>query len=168
MPSFPSSFDAIEAQRREIVAALDALDDAARMGKAKLSDWSPLQIAEHLVIGDETVGSGEWATSQAKGGKLPRHRRAVFALISWALRRDITLPLPGAQFEPRGATPWPELRARWEAARAGMRASLETPNEERSFFHPVIGALSGAEMLRLSEVHNAYHGRQLQGVLRGL
>ncbi len=169
-PILSRGFRAIEAQRREVISLLDGLDESARIGKTKPSDWSPLQIAEHLLIGDETVGSREWASAKWANRKKSPHNPLLFAFVLWALRRNISLPLPAPELEPQGQTPWPELQTRWEQTRAQLQQSLKLPiavrRSFRPFAHQIIGALSAREMLLLAQVHNAYHLRQLKAVLR--
>jgi len=169
MPSLLSQFEASENQRREVVSLLDGLSESGRVYKQNPAAWSPSQIAEHLMLSYETVGSREWAKANRADGKAPRSHPLTLRLILWAIRSNIRLPLPSTAIEPSGAIGWPELKQRFEAASQAMRtatqasdAALET---NRPFAHPVIGALNTREMLTLNHVHNGYHLRQLRAVL---
>lgn len=167
-----SPFDAIETQRRDIAARIDAFTPAQQGWKAKPGDWSALQIVEHLVLSDETVGSLDWARKKLeKSGIAPRAYPARFATICWMLRRGIRLPLPSPEFDPRGETDWPELALRWENARTQLRAHLAAPAFDavaRPFLHTVAGAMTAAQLLELAQVHTAYHARQLERQLERL
>jgi len=173
MSSLLASFEATQAQRREIVLLLEPLDENGRAWKAKPDDWSPLQIAEHLLRSYETVGSREWASRQRESsGKAPRPHPFRLRLVVWAIARGVRLPLPSPDVEPRGDTPWPLLQERWQAASDAMQSAVQAPDAvleaNRPFAHPIIGALNAREMLALNHVHNAYHLRQLKAVLKAL
>lgn len=172
MSSLSPQFDATESQRLEVVLLLDGLSEAQRAYKQKLADWSPSQIAEHLMLSYETVGSREWALANRADGQAPRPHPLLFRFIVWAIRSNIRLPLPSTAVEPSGAIAWPQLKQRFESASQAMRASAEASDAatetNRPFSHPVIGALNTREMLALNRVHNGYHLRQLKSLLSAL
>lgn len=172
MSSLLSKFEATEAQRREVMSLLDGLSESGRAWKQKPADWSPSQIAEHLMLSYETVGSREWALANRTNGKAPRPHPLRLRLILWAIHSNIRLPLPSTAVEPAGALAWPQLKERFESASQAMRASVESSDAatetNRPFAHPVIGALNTREMLELNRVHNGYHLRQLKNALRAL
>jgi len=172
MSSLLSKFEATESQRLEVVSLLDGLSESQRAYKQNPAEWSPSQIAEHLMLSYETVGSREWAKANRANGKAPRPHPLLLRLILWAIRSDVRLPLPSTAVEPSGAIAWPQLKERFESASQAMRASVESPDAAREtnrpFAHPVIGALNTREMLELNHVHNGYHLRQLKSLLRAL
>lgn len=172
MSSLSPQFDATESQRLEVVLLLDGLSESQRAYKQKPTDWSPSQIAEHLMLSYETVGSREWALANRANDKAPRSHPLLLRFILWAIRSDIRLPLPSTAVEPSGAIAWPQLKQRFESASQAMRAATEASDAaietNRPFAHPVIGALNTREMLALNHVHNAYHLRQLKSLLRAL
>lgn len=172
-PFLAREFEITETQRREAISLLENLSAPQREWKARPTDWSPVQIVEHLVLSYETVGSREWAQAQREeNGKTPRAHPFLLQLVLWSLRRNVRLPLPSPSVDPKGQTPWPQLEARWQEASSQMRDSLEAPGAvrrtSRPFAHPIVGALNSREMLRLNQIHNAYHLRQLKTVLRAL
>lgn len=162
-------FEATEAQRREVISLLDAVSESQREWKERPINWSPLQIAEHLILSYETVGSREWAQARREASGTPRAHPVLLQLVLWAMRCNIALPLPSPAVDPTGAQTWPQLQERWGKASSSMRDSLQAPRAarraNRPFAHPIVGALSAREMLLLNEVHNAYHLRQLKAVL---
>ncbi len=164
-PKFSRRFDAIEHQRASLQNASLALDEAQLRWAPDADTWSTLQIIEHLVLSDETVGSArETATAETEAPLfrvLPRAWRR--ALILSALKRDFVLPLPSPDIEPGGNVPLETLLARWEDARGATRRVLEAmQSDERRYGHPVLGPLSASQMLDLSQVHTAYHARQIE------
>lgn len=167
---YQTRFEAIENQRREICERIEGLTEANRAWKRAAADWSGLQIVEHLVLSDETVGSPDWARRKiAALPKAPGVHPQRFQLILWAMRRDLRLPLPSPEFEPRGETGWPALQTRWETARALLSEFLGSPDFDsasRPFLHTVAGALTAQQLLEMSQVHTAYHARQLHRLLQ--
>jgi len=172
MSSLSSAFEASENQRREVVSLLDGLSESGRAWKQNPNVWSPSQIAEHLMLSYETVGSREWALANRVNGKAPSAHPLRLRLILWAIRSGIRLPLPSTAVEPSGTIAWPQLKERFESASQAMRAATQASDAAREtnrpFSHPVIGALNTREMLALNHVHNAYHLRQLKAVLSAL
>ncbi len=155
-------FAAIERQRQMLTDCVCALSDA-QLRQAKPGGWSSVQTIEHLVLSDETVGQAQEtpASEDVMFRVLPRALRR--ALVLAALRRDAVLPLPSPALEPAGTAPLPALLERWDTARAGMRRALEVfPGGEPRWSHPVLGPLTALQMLTLSEVHTAYHTRQME------
>ncbi|MBC8102990.1 MAG: DinB family protein [Cytophagales bacterium] len=173
-PKLQRYLDAIEQQRTALQSTVLALSDAQLdwTPPAATDAWSIRQIAEHLVLSDESVGCArDPQTIEPEAPMfriLPRAWRR--ALILWALRRGTVLPLPSPDLAPRGTVPLPDLLSRWEAARGQMRRFLETLPPRRAsplcYAHPVTGPLTPVQMLELGETHTAYHTRQIETLRR--
>lgn len=103
MSSLASQFEATESQRREVVSLIENLSESQRAHRQKPADWSPSQIAEHLMLSYETVGSRQWAKANRANGRAPRSHPLRLRLILWAIRSDVRLPLPSKSIEPLGA-----------------------------------------------------------------
>ncbi len=160
-----NSFDAMERQRTALQDAARALNDAQLNWTPGTDVWSTLQIIEHLVLSDETVGRAHEPGSVKNEAPMFRVLPCAVrrALILRALRRDFFLPLPSLDIEPHGDVPLPELLSRWEAARNEMRQVLNSmQSDERRYSHPVLGPLTAAQMLKLGQTHTAYHTRQIE------
>ncbi len=166
---FQLQFEAIETQRREVCARIESLSEANRVWKRGAPDWSALQIAEHLILSDETVGSANWARRKvATLPKPPGAHPKRLQLILWSMDRNIRLPLPSPELEPRGEIGWTELQTRWEISRVLLCEFLESPGFDaasRPFLHTVAGALTARQLLELSQIHTAYHARQLEQLI---
>lgn len=167
LPELERRFEAVEQQRSALRAVVLALSDAQWGWCPTPFVWSAGQIIEHLVLSDETLGrahdAGKAPTEAAMFRVISRAWRR--ALVLRALDRDAALPLPSSGVEPGGGVPLTALLSRWDAARAGMRRTLDTlDSRERRFAHPVLGPLTAAQMLALSHAHTAYHTRQLEAL----
>ena len=125
-----------------------------------------MQIVEHLVLSDETVGQAQKmpAAEDPMFRVLPRAVRR--ALVLAAFKRDLALPLPSPGLEPSGKVPLPVLLGRWEQSRMRMREALkEVQLDKPGWSHPVLGPLTALQVLTLAEVHTAYHARQMARLL---
>lgn len=166
LPELERSFEAIESQRIALTNRALALSDEVLNRKPTPEAWSVRQVVEHLVISDETVGQ-KWPSDKTAPDPLrllPRSWRT--ALIEGAFRRNLTLPLPSPQMEPRGDTPLPALLERWAASRAEMRRALGAFGaDDDAYAHPILGPLTAAQMLSLAQVHTDYHTRQVKRLI---
>ncbi len=169
LPELQHRFDAIEGQRTDLESLALTLTEAQRNWTPNGDVWSVGQIVHHLVLSDETLGRArDPEAMQAEAPMfrvLPRAWRR--ALILGALKRGVTLPLPSPAVEPRGDVPLSKLLPRWNRARREMRRALDTlAGNEPRYSHPVLGPLTAAQMLELSETHTAYHARQMEALQR--
>ncbi len=166
LPELERGFEAIEAQRATLTSKALALSDEALTKKPTPEAWSVRQVVEHLVIADETVGQ-RWPSDKAAPDPLrllPRSWRT--ALIEGAFRRNLTLPLPSPEMEPRGDAPLPALLERWAASRAEMRWVLEALGAgDDAYAHAILGPLTASQMLSLAQVHTEYHTRQIDRLI---
>ena len=164
-PEIQPRFAAIKAQRRTIEIRVCALSEAQLTAKAA-GAWSVVQIVEHLVLSDETVGQAQ-ETPAAEDPLLRVLPRAVRrALVLAAFKRDLALPLPSPGLEPSGKVPLPLLLERWEQSRMRMREALEAARLDKpGWSHPILGPLTALQVLTLAEVHTAYHARQMERLL---
>lgn len=162
-------FEKAEAQRARIQNAARALSEAQWRWSSGADEWSAAQIVEHLMLSDATIG---------KVVENPKPPRALFRLIParWRLRlviqafgRDIRLPLPSPDVEPKGSISASELCNCWEESQLELRSVLtnvtENTKQQASFFHPVIGPMTATQMMDLNIAHRAYHERQMQRLI---
>lgn len=165
LPDLQSRFARYEEQRAVIEGRVCVCSDVQLRAAPGAAAWSALQIVEHLVLSDETIGRTQAATPPEAYRFLPRSLKR--ALILAALNRNIRLPLPSPDLEPRGEASLSELLQRWDTARRGLCASLEDVKsaQETPFAHPVSGLLTAMQLLDLGLAHAAYHGRQMEQLL---
>ena len=159
-------FDRIEQQRAALLREVLALSAAQRDWAPRPDAWSIRQIVHHLVLSDEAFGQGRDGGAAAADALpfrvIPRAWRR--AMILAAFRRNVVLPLPSPDVEPRGDVALPELASRWDTARGEMGRVLDTlRGDEPRYAHPVLGPLTAPQMLELAQAHVAYHARQIAG-----
>jgi len=135
----------IEAQKAEVLRRLEALSPE----QAEKGDWSPAQVAYHLMRAEELLPAPPDGTRV--------RRKPVFYLGCALLRTAVSIPSK-AREEPRNDLPLAELTQRWSTSREGLRETLAhaTPGE-RVALHPVFGALDAESYLIMLEAHLTYH-----------
>lgn len=158
-------FEIVEQQRLGLQREISSLSNPQLTFKPSADVWSIQQIVEHLVLSDETLGQvpdvGVVRNEAPMFRILPRAVRR--ALVLAAFSRDAALPLPSPDVEPTGIVPLKDLWERWAVSRAKMWSALETLGEnEMRYSHPVLGPLTAGQMLKLAQVHTAYHARQIK------
>ena len=144
-PKRQQTFSAIEQQKIEVLQRLEALTPE----KATQGDWSPMQVAYHLMRAEELL------PAPADGS--PTLRKPVFYIGCTMLRFAVSIPSK-AREEPRNDLPLIELKERWAAGRETLKATLEVAKPgERVAQHPVFGALDADSYLVMLEAHLTYH-----------
>ena len=142
-------FSLLEAKKAEVDRRLDGLSAEAYA----TGDWSPAQVAYHLMY-------SESALRAAPDGSSTR-RKPIFFVGCGLLR--VAFPLASrAREEPKGDMDRAELFARWEANRKTLAADLESARpRERFCVHPVFGALDADAYLEFVDAHLTYHLKRL-------
>ena len=142
-------FARVEAKKTEFLARLDTLDEARATRAPSPDDWSPRQVIHHLVRAEEAL--------HAPDPNVPTKLPLVFFLGCALLRTAIPLA-SRAREEPSNTTSSRELASRWDAARATLRAGLETaPPGTRHAIHPVFGPIDLDSYLVFLDAHLTYH-----------
>ncbi len=144
-PKRAKHFAEIEKKKADVLQRLSALNPE----KATQGDWSPAQIAYHLLRAEELL-------PVAPDGGITR-RKPVFFVGCMMLRLAVSIPSK-AREEPRNDLPLTELAQRWAASRETLRATLEHAKPgERAANHPVFGALDADSYLAMLDAHLTYH-----------
>ena len=144
-PSHHRAFATLEQEKTEVLQRLEALAPE----KATEGDWSPAQIAFHLMRAEELLPA-------PADGSVTR-RKPVFFIGCMMLRLAVSIPSK-AREEPLNDLPLTELKERWAASRETLKATLESAKPgERVAQHPVFGALDADSYLMMLEAHLTYH-----------
>ena len=156
----------MEKRRFEMLAYLESLSDAERNKAPAPTDWSPLQIMEHVVTVEEWMAGPNAALPHENGKVLLKGH--LFIMLGGGLTRVAvglgfripTLP----QAEPQGAHfDFTAIKRRWENARQSLLPKLEAVMPETRHLsialHPIAGPLNAGQVVTLLDVHLAYHWR---------
>ena len=159
LPELNTLSQSMETRKTEMLAYIDALPSEKRNAKPRPSEWSPLQVMEHLVLVEE------WMAAPCPPGGKVLTRGKIFVLFGGNMMRSRfripTVPMA----EPQVVLDDALIRQRWDRARASLSAKLaEVTAENRSSpiaLHPLVGPLDALQTLTLLDVHLAYHLRHL-------
>lgn len=161
----------IESLRCEISDAVSTLTAEQSRWKPSPDAWSAGQIVEHLTLADAKLGAPSREAGLEREGALLRvvPRSTRFAMALRAFSRNVTLPLPSPDLDPTGVPSIAESLLDWERVHRQIAVALDTVDAgEPSYFHPILGPLSAAQMLELCHAHMAYHGRQIQDRVKAI
>jgi hypothetical protein len=144
-PNRQKIFDAIEQKKADVLRRLAALSPE----RAVQGDWSPMQVAYHLMRAEERLPAPDNGT---KTRRIP-----IFFIGCTMLRLAVSIPSK-AKEEPRNDLPTGELMDRWAASRQALKETLEHARSgERVAEHPVFGALDADSYLTMLDAHLTYH-----------
>lgn len=143
-------YGSLQTKRREILARLAAMTPEVR-AHATGSDWSPVQILEHLNVVDG-ITLNETSVRPGRGS-----RHIFLPLLMRAMRKGRTLPAPGMS-QPRGESSYDELVAQSEANHR-LLGELVASATERDVVsrHPMLGPLTATQACDLLDSHYDYH-----------
>src|SRR5690242_11764278 len=116
----------MEERKAEFVACFTAFDPTDRTRRPPKGGWSPLEVAEHVVIVDGNVVSAlakEPSPDRPRVVQPGRWVRLALMRTAFELRVRIRAPVPAIL--PTGAAAWEELAGRWEAQRMALRRWLD-------------------------------------------
>jgi hypothetical protein len=164
----PSALRAALASRATFIAALEAVNPDLLSRQPAPEAWSPLQIAEHVVLVEEQMVG--FATRQAAAG--PQRREvggpddAMRNRVLHAIRSGTRLRIPdGVRVHPRSDPRLDDVATRWRASGEQMRALVETfpPDLESTalLVHPAAGPLTLEQSLVFIDEHARHHLHQL-------
>lgn len=144
-PNRQKRFDTIEQKKADVLQRLAALSPE----QAVQGDWSPQQVAYHLMRAEELMPRPD--------DGIKTRRKPVFFVGCTMLRLAISIPSK-AKEEPRDDLPTSELLERWAASRQTLRETLECAKpSQRVAVHPVFGALDADAYLTMLDAHLTYH-----------
>lgn len=162
--------DRLERNRTALLASVAPLSPQQLGYRPAAERWHMLDIVEHLIIIEELV----LRALGTRPGPLPAVARLQGALRLTALRVYLRaggrIQAPSRAIFPRGSVTLPELRERWDRARAGYHSALEafdrTDLVRPMMKHPIIGKLTPAQTLAFLDAHLSHHRRQIERLQR--
>jgi hypothetical protein len=163
------------ASRARLRAAVEGVAPDRLVKRPTPQRWSPLEVMEHLAIGEEwylqivsgLVEEGRHLGLRYREGQ-PRNMDAVNSLSA---QIDIRKPQVAASFaQPTGITSLPLLLARLDLSRRGLLDLLpdldELDTDRLCFRHPTLHfELNAYQWVHLSGLHDRMHTRQIRHAL---
>lgn len=160
------NFERLARERRAFMALVESLSAEQLRMRAREDAWSVLEIAEHVVIAERVV-----LCDLADITTLPeKPHRSGFrrAIVLGVLTLGIPVEVPSRAMRPGGARDVDALRVLWDEAEAWLLefARHEELRRRAVFEHPIAGALTLSEAVRLDLAHIRRHRRQIASILR--
>jgi hypothetical protein len=155
----------IETKRLRLMEEISGLTPDQCVAHPRPEKWSIQEIIEHLVLAEADVLGDLSALEQLEPGRRSLKDRALYLVVMFILRFDIPVRVPSRGMIPTGDASVHELGLRWEAnhrrLRAWVAASEEKHLDRPLFRHPIAGAMTTTQSLRMLEVHLDRHTRQV-------
>ena len=154
--------DKLNSGRAELLASLDGVTEEQAAVKPA-TGWSILECVEHVAIVEENLRRRLIEQSSKADDELPRQREAVIVARAADRSRKVPAPEPA---HPRG-----RFNTLAEALESFCRsreqtiayiASCQQDLRRLKMEHPLIGAVSGQEMLLLMIGHPFRHAAQIR------
>jgi hypothetical protein len=154
--------------RRVLLDDLAVLNDDQIRRKPGPSEWSILQIVQHMVLAEQGVMQYLPEPEELIHRKRGLRARIFYVVVLLILRWNIRVPVPTQRMVPDGNTSLSELRQQWDQNMRWFRVYLDSlgPEDLRRavFSHPVAGPLTGPQAGKLGQYHFEAHLRQINKV----
>ena len=138
----------LDDRRRALLDSLESLSPEALRARPAEGAWSSLEILEHLVVAEQVILQGLPDPATLIDRPRSLRQRCLFPLVV-----------------PTGGATLAELRERWDATHAWLRAYAEGlppgGGGKAIFAHPVCGPITLSQALRLDRLHLEVHTRQI-------
>jgi len=171
LPALQKSFNRLESSRFHLLQLTSALTEAQAHASPGPSEWSVVQVIEHMVTIERMVLRAVQkqltkSTLQNSGvGTMAR-----FTLLVLALRYRKKIKAPAILPHPAGDQSLDEWRHEWESTRQGWRQLLENVPEKvlrkEVFKHPLAGYLTLRQTLGFITEHHNHHVPQVQRLVK--
>lgn len=156
--------------RRRLLDEIDALAPERLVAKPRPGKWSIIEIMEHMVLADRECLQGMPDPNQLVTRSRHIKDRVSYPLVMFVLACHIPAKAASPRFLPRGQSSLAELRRDSESVERWFQAYVEGLDprdlEKAVFAHPVTGPLTVSQFLRMAELHQATHTRQIRRLER--
>ena len=161
-------FEMYDRTRRALLDDLALLNDDQIRRKPGPSEWSILQIVQHMVLAEQGVMQYLPEPEELIARKRGLRARILYVVVLLILRWNIRVPVPSKRMVQDGNTSLSELRQQWDENLSWFRGyldSLEPEDLKRAVFsHPIAGPLTGPQAGKLAQYHFDAHLRQIKKV----
>src|SRR5258708_5571545 len=154
--------DKLNSGRAELLASLDGVTEEQAAVKP-VTGWSILECVEHVAIVEENLRRRLMEQSSSTGDEMPRQREAV--IVARAADRSRKVPAPELAHPPGRFATLSEAVESFCRSREQTIAYISSCHEDLRRLtteHPLIGAVSGQEMLLMMIGHPFRHAGQIR------
>ena len=161
-------FEMYDRTRRALLEDLANLNDDQLKRKPSPSEWSILQIVQHMVLAERDVMQYLPEPKELIHRERGLRARIFYVLVLLILRWNIRVPVPSEGMVPDGNTSLSELHQQWNENMSWFRGYLDSLGPEdlkrAVFSHPIAGPLTGPQAGTLAQYHFEAHLRQIKKV----
>ena len=161
-------FEMYDRTRRALLDDLAVLHDNQIRRKPSPSEWSILQIVQHLVLAERDVMQYLPEPKELIHRERALRARIFYVLVLFILRWNIRVPVPSKGMVPDGNTSLSELHQQWDENMNWFRGYVDSLGPEdlkrAVFSHPIAGPLTGPQAGTLAQYHFEAHLRQIKKV----
>jgi len=161
-------FEMYDHTRRALLDELALLNDDQIRRKPGPSEWSILQIVQHMVLAEQGVMKYLPEPEEFIARKRGLRARIFYVVVLLILRWNIRVPVPSKRMVPDGNTSLSEVRQQWDENLRWFRGYLDSLRPEdlkrAVFSHPVAGPLTGPQAGKMAQYHFDAHLRQIEKV----
>ncbi len=161
-------FERYDRTRLALLDDLAVLNDNQIRRKPSPSEWSILQIIQHMVLAERDVMQYLPEPEELIHRKRGLRARIFYVVVLLILRWNIRVPVPSKGMVPDGNTSLSELRQQWDENMRWFREYVDSLGPEdlkrAVFSHPLAGPLNGPQAGTLAQYHFEAHLRQINKV----
>ena len=158
-------FERYDRTRRALLDDLAVLNDNQLRRKPSPSEWSILQIVQHMVLAERDVMQYLPEPKELIHRKRGLRARIFYVVVLLILKWNIRVPVPSEGMVPDGNTSLSELRQQWDENMRWFKGYVDSLGPEdlkrAVFSHPIAGPLTGPQAGKLAQYHFEAHLRQV-------
>jgi hypothetical protein len=158
-------FERYDRTRRALLDDLAVLNDNQLRRKPSPSEWSILQIVQHMVLAERDVTQYLPEPKELIHRKRGLRARIFYVVVLLILKWNIRVPVPSEGMVPDGNTSLSELRQQWDENMRWFKGYVDSLGPEdlkrAVFSHPIAGPLTGPQAGKLAQYHFEAHLRQV-------
>lgn len=132
-----------------------------------LSEWSLVQVIEHLALSERALLVGAQRKLSQPARPVTTRENFMALVVLTVMKSPVKVKTPSAAKHviPQNNIPFDAVRSQWSATRDEFERFLEElPAEQRTsalFRHPVSGGMTPGQALRFIRAHIHHHHRQI-------
>jgi len=155
-------------KREALLERLESLEPG-RVSEPPAADvWSIGQVVEHMIIAEEYCLLGHLDAHQLEARPSSLRQRLLYEVVVLVLLGPVRVSTPVVEMDPEGTESLEELSERWRRSQTRLSEIVQNvgdPARDAIFRHPIAGPMTAAQAVRMLEVHQRRHIRQIDARL---